>query len=72
MNTTTEETNKPRALLRLSEVEKRTGFKKTAIYDKIRRGTFPAPVPIGSSSRWVEAEIDAWIADLVIERDKAA
>lgn len=68
MNTST----KPRRLLPLSEVMYRVGLRKTAIYERIARGEFPAPVTLGATSRWVESEIEEWIAARIEERDKAA
>lgn len=63
---------KPRRLLPLAEVMTRVGLRKSAIYERISRGEFPAPVTLGSTSRWVESEVEGWIADLIDERDKAA
>ncbi|HEY5850417.1 MAG TPA: AlpA family transcriptional regulator [Lysobacter sp.] len=59
----------PVFLLRLPEVISRVGLKKTAIYARIAAGTFPRPVTDGGVSRWVEAEIDAWIGQLIAKRD---
>lgn len=56
-------------LLRRPEVELKTGKSRAAIYEPIRAGTFPAPVPIGSNSvAWLEAEVDQWIAARIDER----
>ncbi|MFD2836550.1 helix-turn-helix transcriptional regulator [Azotobacter vinelandii] len=56
-------------LLRLPDVESKTGKSKQAIYAAIRAGTFPAPVPIGRNSvAWLEAEVDQWIADRLTDR----
>jgi len=68
----TENEQKPPRLLKIAEVMGRVGLAKATIYARIQNGGFPKPVSLGSSSRWVESEIDAWIADLVVERDKAA
>lgn len=53
--------------LRLPEVEKRTGLKRSSIYDRIRRGAFPAPVQLAPAAGkrpapvgWIEAEIELW------------
>jgi predicted DNA-binding transcriptional regulator AlpA len=48
-------------LLKLAEVEARTGFKKSWIYKKVRAGQFPAPARVGSSSRWSEVAVSKWI-----------
>lgn len=56
-------------LLRLPDVESKTGKSKQAIYAAIRAGTFPDPVPIGRNSvAWLEAEVDQWIADRLTDR----
>lgn len=49
------------AILRLNGVLTRTGHKSHAtIYDRIKRGTFPRPVPIGARSvGWPENEVEA-------------
>jgi prophage regulatory protein len=64
--------DRPRRLLPIAEVCARVGLRKTAIYDRIARGEFPAPVSLGTTSRWVESEVDAWIDALIEQRDKAA
>lgn len=48
-------------LLPLPEVESRSGFKSSFIYQLIKEGKFPKPVKIGAASRWRESEIQAWI-----------
>lgn len=54
---------RPARLLRLPDVESKTGFKKSSIYLGIAAKTFPAPVRLGNRCvAWHEAEIDAWIA----------
>lgn len=59
MNTGVEQ---PSALIRLKEVQRRTGLGRSAIYEKAAIGTFPAPVKLGErASAWVEAEVTAWI-----------
>lgn len=57
-------------LMKLPEVEARTGKKRSAIYAEISAGTFPAPVKIGArASAWVAAEIQDWIDSRIAERD---
>lgn len=53
------------SLLTRAEVERRTGFKRTAIYARIAAGTFPKPLrdPATGSVRWLESEVATWIAD---------
>ena len=52
-------------LLPLPEVESRSGFKSSFIYQLIKEGKFPAPIKIGNSSRWRESEVQQWIHDQI-------
>ena len=57
-------------ILRLPEVEQRTGKSRSGIYDGVAKGTFPLPVPLGPRAvGWVEAEIDAYLEACVARRD---
>lgn len=50
-----------RRILRLPKVEELTGRKRSAIYEGIAAGTFPAPVPLGPRAvGWLEDEIADW------------
>lgn len=52
----------PRCILRLPEVERRTGYKRAHIYNLIRDQKFPKSIPIGIRSvGWDSREIDSWI-----------
>ena len=58
------ETNSER-LLSLREVEHVTGLRSSAIYLRVSRGEFPAPLRVSARcSRWRESEVLAWIAAL--------
>lgn len=59
-------------LLRLPEVLERVGLSKSTLYARIRNGTFPKPVHLGTISAWVEREISEWIEDQVLLRNAAA
>ncbi len=48
-------------LIRLPEVEKATGVKKSIIYKWIKEGSFPCPVKAGRSSLWRSDELDIWL-----------
>lgn len=48
-------------LLPLPEVESRTGFKSSFLYQLIKNRQFPPPVKIGNASRWRESEVQQWI-----------
>ncbi len=53
------------SLLRLKEVEERTGVKKSKIYADIKKGEFPSPVRLGPKSvAWRSDEIQEWIDNL--------
>lgn len=56
-------------ILRRTEVEARTGLKRSSIYDKLDPksprydATFPKRVSLGTSAvGWLESEVDAWVA----------
>lgn len=62
-----------RRIIRRKQVEKKTGYGRSKIYDLMSKGEFPKPVRLGSNAvGWVEAEIDAWIEKLIAERDAEA
>lgn len=67
----TPETPAPR-LLRMPQVLARVGLKKTVIYDRIKAGTFPKPVKLGSASAWPENEVDAWITQQIEQHRRVA
>jgi prophage regulatory protein len=48
-------------LLRRPGIQDKVELGRSALYDLIKRGQFPAPIKIGRSSFWVESEIDSWI-----------
>ena len=53
-------------LLRLPDVELRTGLGKSAIYARMRANTFPACVKLGPrAAAWPESEIAEWIASKI-------
>lgn len=56
-------------LMRLPEVERATGYKRSSIYALAARGEFPRPVKLGRrASAWVEDEVQAWIEARISER----
>lgn len=55
-------------LLRRPQVEERTGLKRSSIYARMAKGTFPKPVSLGRAVAWVEAEIDSWIEERIQAR----
>lgn len=45
-------------ILRRKQVETRTGLSRSTIYERIKTGTFPAPVSIGARAvGWLAAQI---------------
>jgi len=59
------ETSPVLSLLRLTQVEKITGLKKSAIYQRISEGTFPAPVKLGTRAvAWRSDVVQTWIKGL--------
>ncbi|WP_298192056.1 AlpA family phage regulatory protein [Metallibacterium sp.] len=64
-------TTTPPRLLRLPEVIRTTGLARSSIYDLIRLGRFPAPVPLTATARaWRSDEVDNWIAQRIAARDE--
>ena len=58
-------------LLRLPDVMCQTGLRRAAIYARIREGTFPSPVKIGTRAvAWPESVVQGWIADRVADGRK--
>ena len=51
-------------LLRRKEVETRCGIARTTIYRLMRCGQFPEPLKVGPRAvRWLESEIETWLAE---------
>lgn len=56
----------PTKMLRRKEVEKRTGLKRSTIYENMANGTFPNPIKIGARVVcWLEHEIEAWLQEQI-------
>ncbi|MFW5390797.1 AlpA family transcriptional regulator [Yersinia sp. 2544 StPb PI] len=59
------------SLIRLSEVQRRTGYSKAWIYRLMSQGRFPSSIKIGTRSiAFVESEIDEWINQRIAESRK--
>ncbi|WP_297923370.1 AlpA family phage regulatory protein [Metallibacterium sp.] len=57
-------------LLRLAVVLELTGLGRTTVFDYVRLGKFPAPVPLTATARaWRSDEIENWIAERIAARD---
>jgi prophage regulatory protein len=52
-------------IMRRRQVELRCGLSRSTIYDRIKKGTFPAPISLGDGDcppvGWIESEISAWL-----------
>lgn len=58
--------------LALPAVKTAVGLCRSAIYARVKNGTFPSPVKIGRGSRWSEAEIRDWQDSQLAKRDARA
>ena len=54
-------------LLTMTQVEVRTGFKRSYLQKRRAEGSFPAPIKIARSSRWRAEDVDAWIDARIAE-----
>lgn len=55
-------------LIRLTEVQRRTGYSKAWIYKLLKEKRFPAAVKIGSRAiAFVESEINDWVNQRIAE-----
>ena len=62
-----------RSFLRLKQVKALTGMSRSWIYDAIRRGAFPAPIPLGARAvAWDSADVAAWQERRIQLNSKAA
>lgn len=60
------------SIIRRKQVEARTGLSRSAIYDRVKAGTFPAPVSIGARAvGWIEGEITDWLSAQIEKSRKA-
>jgi len=61
------------SILRRRQVEKRVGLSRSPLYARIKAGTFPRPVQLGGGRAvgWIEAEIDAWLAEQIFKSRSA-
>jgi prophage regulatory protein len=65
--------NAPKRFLRLPAVIELIGLKRTVIYDRIKAGTFPAPIQIGPRAvAWDAEELAQWQQNLTRGVKKAA
>lgn len=56
-------------VLRLPQVQARTGLARSTIYAAAKQGTFPKPFKIGLRAvAWSESEIDDWQSEQMSKR----
>jgi prophage regulatory protein len=52
----------PLNILRRKQVQARTGLSRSAIYQRVKAGTFPPQVSLGERTvGWIESEINSWL-----------
>lgn len=62
---TAEQHPTPVSLLPLPEVERRTGLKKTKLYEMASEGEFPRPIKVGARSLWPSTAVEGWISQQI-------
>ena len=63
---TTQGMDAPLRILRLPQVEARTGISRSSIYARVAKGTFPPPIQLGPRAvGWIESEVEAWIREQI-------
>ena len=69
---TVQESNTPLThVLCMKEVTQICKRSRSSIYQDIAKGTFPKPLKMGASIRWLESDINAWLEDLIAQRGEA-
>jgi len=59
-------------LMTLSDVLASVSLSQATVYRMIAAGEFPRPVKVGTASRWLSSEIEAWIDALAAGRQQRA
>ena len=60
------QSSQPRRILRLPEVELRTGFKRAHIYNLISQGRFPKSISLGARAvGWDSVAVEKWIEERI-------
>ena len=58
--------NSGRRFLRLAEVKHQVGLGRSAIYQKVKAGEFPAPISLGARAvAWTSDSISAWMDERI-------
>lgn len=57
-------------VLRLADVIRATGLRRSSIYERVSAGTFPRPIRLSERSvGWLAHEVLAWVHQRIAERD---
>jgi prophage regulatory protein len=60
-------------LLRIADVQARTGLSRASLWRLVKDKTFPAPVRISQRAvAWLSSELDGWIAGCTAARDSGS
>lgn len=59
-------------LISQREVQRLTGLSRSGIYAAEAAGTFPKRLKLGTATRYVAHEVEAWVAERIAERDAKA
>jgi prophage regulatory protein len=69
----TAEFSRAPALLRLPEVIRKTGYKRSTLYAMVQDHRFPAPIQLGPRAvAWASNEVDGWIHERIANGRRAA
>lgn len=59
-------------ILRLPQVQSRTGLSRSSIYKRITEQSFPRQISLGARAvGWLESDVDSWLSQLVAQNRKA-
>lgn len=59
--------------LRIKDASTYTGIGKSHLYDLVKRGEFPAPIPLGGRAHgWRLSDLNAWLDKQAESRNQAA
>ena len=51
-----------RQFLRLKQVEAKTGYRRSTLYLKVKKGEFPKPIRLGARAvAWDSHAVDSWM-----------
>ena len=64
--TIVKEVEVPIRIIRMADVQARTGLARSTIYVRVADGSFPQPIRLGARAvGWIESEVDAWIREQI-------